>query len=188
MNATAPTKPLRITFDWILKDRDARFTGKGLARVQGPYQARLDLFGPRGEGYLSAALVDMDMRLPPGVKLADVPIPPPALYWSALGTFRPPQGATLKSATQSGNDVRLEYTAPDARWTFQFENGVMQRAELNDGKNGKQTVELTGGGALGVPKLAVYRDWPNFRQLTLTLDQASNVDSFPPEIWTPGQR
>jgi hypothetical protein len=186
--STAPNKPLRITFDWSLQEREARFTGKGLARVQGPYHARLDLFGPRGEGYLSAALVDMEMRLPPGVKLGDLPIPPPALYWSALGTFRPPEGATLKATKRDGNNVRLEYAAQNATWTFQFENGVMRRAEVNDSKRGKQTVELTPGAALGLPKQAVYRDWPAFRQLTLTLDQANNVDSFTPETWTPGQR
>jgi hypothetical protein len=186
--ATAPDTALRITFDWVLQEREARFTGKGLARVEGPYHARLDLFGPRGDTYLSSALVEMELRLPPGVQLADVPIPPPALFWSAMGTFRPPEGATLQATTRSGDNATLVYSAPHAKWTFEFQGTALRRAEWNDEKTGRQTVELTPGGALGLPKQSVYRDWPAFRQLTITLDQASNADPFPPDTWTPGQR
>src|SRR5690606_9098985 len=71
--ATAPQRTLQILFDWNVRERDARFNGRGVARVQPPYHARLDLFGPRGEGYLTAALVEEDLRLPAAAQDAPVP-------------------------------------------------------------------------------------------------------------------
>ena len=47
VRATAPSAPLHILFDWTAREPDARFTGRGVARVEPPYRARLDLFGPR---------------------------------------------------------------------------------------------------------------------------------------------
>ncbi|NIP78984.1 MAG: hypothetical protein GWM90_07200, partial [Gemmatimonadetes bacterium] len=61
---TAPDRPLRVRFDWRILDGEARFSGEGVARIEPPYRARLDLFGPQGEGYLSAALVAGELRLP----------------------------------------------------------------------------------------------------------------------------
>ena len=61
--ATEPKQRLRIVFDWSLQERDAKFSGSGAIRTEPPYHVRLDLFGPRGEGYLSAALVDFDGAL-----------------------------------------------------------------------------------------------------------------------------
>ena len=63
---TAPDRARRVVFDWRMLDGDARFSGRGVARIEPPYRARLDLFGPGDETVLSAALVDQDVRLPPG--------------------------------------------------------------------------------------------------------------------------
>ena len=107
--ATEPKQRLRIVFDWTLQERDAKFSGSGAIRAESPYHVRLDLFGPRGEGYLSAALVDWDLRLPPGAP-QDL-LPPPAMLWSVFGVFRPPQGAQLVSTKTGDRDDRAPSTA-----------------------------------------------------------------------------
>ncbi len=183
VRATAPGPPLRIVFDWTVREADARFAGRGVARVQGPYHARLDLFGPRGEGYLSAAVVDDDLRLPVSPAAA---LPPAPLLWSVLGVFRPPAGAALVATTREGESARLEYERDGGRWAFELVGGRLRRAEWNRPDGGRYTVELKGDGPSGLPQRAVYRDWAAFTELTLELDEVERVESFPPEIWTPG--
>lgn len=186
VSSTQLRSRLRVVFEWSLQDRDARFTGDGVARVEPPYRARLDLFGPRGEGYLSAALVDFELRLPPGAT-AEL-LPPPPLLWSVLGVFRAPPNAELVDA--SGDSVRseLQYRAGEETWRFLLQNGRLQRVEWQGPGQGRQTVELQQYDARGLPKRAVYRDLREFRELSLELTQAYEVDSFPPEIWQPGVR
>ncbi|HEY8484862.1 MAG TPA: hypothetical protein VIL13_09640 [Longimicrobiales bacterium] len=183
--AIAPDQPLRIVFDWTLQEREARFSGRGVARVEPPYRARLDLFGPRGDTYLSAAVVDDEVRLPPAAARAAA-IPPPTLLWSALGVVRPPEGATLVATAQDGDRTRLEYVEGKDRWRFLLEGGRLRQAELDRAGAGRQTVELKGEAALGLPREAVYRDWAQYIELNLTLVEAGNVEPFPPEIWTLG--
>ncbi|MBX6365066.1 MAG: hypothetical protein IRZ00_14450 [Gemmatimonadetes bacterium] len=184
--ATALRQPVQLVFDWNLRDRDARFGGRGSARVEPEYKARLDLFGPRGEGYFSAAVVDTTLRVPAAVA-ERVPVPPPALLWSTLGVLHPPADARLTATRREGAATRLEYTRGDERWRFTLEDGRLRRAEL-DRSGGRQTVELKGTAELGLPKQAVYRDYAAFRELTLTLDHANAAQPFPPDTWTPGAR
>lgn len=183
-DSTAPRAPVRIRFDWKLTDRDARFSGRGAARVEPPYHARLDLFGPRGETYLVAGLVGMDLRLPAGSD-ADAPVPPPAFLWSALGVFQPPPAPLVAARTGDDGTLELDFSRGDDHWHFSFDHFHLRRAEWT-GADGRQTVVLDPGGPLGLPGKAVYRDWTAFRELTLTLDQADEVDAFPAAIWTPG--
>jgi hypothetical protein len=177
---------LRVVFNWSLQDRDARFSGEGVTRLEAPYKARLDLFGPRGEGYLSAALVDFDLRLPPGAT-ANL-LPPPALFWAVLGVFRAPQGAQLISASGDSTSSKLRYRAGDQTWTFSLASGRLRRAEWEGPAQGRQTVEIADYGARDLPARVVYRDWRAFRELTITLTQAYDADPFPPDTWTPGSR
>lgn len=181
---TAPDRPLRILFDWSVRERDARFRGRGAARIQDPYRARLDLFGPRGEGYLSAALVEDELRLPPST--AATQVPPPTLLWSVLGVFRPPVGAALIGTQRDGDRTRLEYADGQDRWRFEFVAGAVRRAEWIRSGGARQTVEIEGTDEHGVPRQAVYRDYAAFTELTLTLDEVEQVDAFSPEVWTPG--
>ncbi|HET9947451.1 MAG TPA: hypothetical protein VFQ22_00865, partial [Longimicrobiales bacterium] len=87
VDGTGLEDPLWIVFDWQLNDQGQRVNGRGVARVEPPYRARLDLFLDNGETVVSAALVDGDLRLPPGSP--DDILPPPDLMWGALGVFRP---------------------------------------------------------------------------------------------------
>ena len=50
-----------------------------MARIEPPSKARLDLFLDNGEGVLSAALVDDELRLPHGAP-EDI-LPPVELMW-----------------------------------------------------------------------------------------------------------
>jgi len=178
---TRVDEPMEILFDWNLRERDARFSGEGVARIE-PDRARVDLFGPRGEGYLSAVLDGFQLKLSLGVE--SVPLPPPALFWSVLGVFRVPPGATLARAEQKDANTTLEYAASGDAWRFQLDNGALQHAEWTGSSAGRRTVELSRNANAELPSGALYRDWPAFLELRLTPKQVRKVNGFPAEIWT----
>ncbi len=184
--ATAPKRPLKLVFRWSLQDRDAHFSGQGAARMEPPYRARLDLFGPRNEGYLSAAVVGEDLRIPAAVQAQAAVVPAPALLWTTLGVLNPPSGARLVAVRRAGEETRLEYARGPEHWRFTLVGGALRRAELDGSGAGRQTVELKGVGPLGLPQQVVFRDYAAFRELTLTLDRADEAEPFPPDVWTPG--
>jgi hypothetical protein len=178
---TAIRGAVQITFDWRLQDKDARFSGQGVARVEG-FRARVDLFGPRGEAYATAVLDDFDLRLPPGI--TDVPLPPPPLFWSVLGVFRPPPGTERVLAKPGEGSADLEYSEGRDVWKFHLEAGVLRRAEWTGQQAGRRSVELNAPGAGGIPGVVTYRDWPAFLELRLSPTEVREVDAFPSEIWT----
>ena len=163
-------------------ESDARFSGDGVAHIAAGERARIDLYGPRGEGYLSAVLVGDALELPPNAR-PDVPVPPAPLLWSTIGVFRPPAGAELVDTRRSGDRVTYEYSGAGERWRFSFEGNRLADVELDTGR-GRQSVELRGGGPDGLPQRAVYRDHAAFRELVLTLVEADRTATFPPDIWT----
>ncbi|HEX6037933.1 MAG TPA: hypothetical protein VFZ20_07840, partial [Longimicrobium sp.] len=59
---TVPASARQLNFGWQLDEAGAGFRGRGVARMVAPSRFRLDLFGPRGETYLAAALVDGQAR------------------------------------------------------------------------------------------------------------------------------
>jgi hypothetical protein len=186
-SASEPKNRLRLVFEWSLQERDAKFSGEGAIRLEAPYHARLDLFGPRGEGYLSAALVDWDLRLPTGAPTEL--LPPPTMLWTVFGVFRPPQGAELISSRGDSAQTVLQYRAGDQTWTFTFSGNRLSRSEWQGPAQGRQTVEIREYSTRGVPARVVYRDWRAFRELSVTLTQANDVaQPFPPDTWLPGVR
>jgi hypothetical protein len=62
--STVPAGPQQVNFGWTLDERGSRVRGRGVVRSEAPRRIRLDLFGPRGETYLMAALVEGEYRLP----------------------------------------------------------------------------------------------------------------------------
>src|SRR5215207_7239487 len=54
--AALPMGPFQVNFSWSLEEGGSRASGRGVVRVEAPERIRLDLFGPRGETYLVAAL------------------------------------------------------------------------------------------------------------------------------------
>lgn len=180
--SSAPAETVRAAFRWSMVDADARFSGDGVVHIAPSYRARLDLFGPRGEGYLTATLMDETIRLPPGAR-QDVHLPPPTLLWSAIGVVRPPADARLTVSYRDGDRVRLEYVREQERWRFDLDAGRLVRAELESGA-GLQTVELREGSIHQIPRRAVYRDHAAFRELVLSLEEAEVLPALPSDIWT----
>jgi hypothetical protein len=184
--ATAPAHRAHVVFDWNMTDRDARFSGRGVLRLDSGQRARVDLFGPRGET-LAAAIVENDlMRVVP--QAAASLLPPPALLWASLGVFRPPIDAPLTGTAAGDGGLTLEYTRDRTRWRFRFEGDRLRTVEWTDG-SGRRSVELTGAADLGFPDQAVFRDWTEFRELTLRVTEVEESAAFEPDVWIlPGER
>ena len=180
---------MHIVFSWVLQEGENRFSGKGVARLEPPYRARLDLFGPRDEAYLSAILEERSLRLPAGVQ--DAPLPPAAMLWSSLGVFLEPENAGLVRTVDQGHAFDVGYDGLDGTWRFRFDDGRLRDVEHQQNGAGRQTVVLegmisAGTGATPLPHRSTYRDWSAFRELVLTIDEGRHVASFPASIWTLG--
>lgn len=179
---TAPDRPLRVVFDWRILDGEARFSGSGVARIEPRYRARLDLFGPRGEGYLSAALVGKELRLPPGTPT--VRLPPPSMIWAALGVVAPPEEAMLVGTRVSAERTELYYDVGDSRLRYTLVEGRLRTARW-EGAGRSMAVDLSGAVEPGLPRQAFYRDAAAGTELMLNLEEVDEVESYPPDIWTP---
>lgn len=182
---TAPSAPVHAVFGWKLEEPSTRFTGRGVARVTAPYRARIDLFGPRGEAYLSAVLVEDELRLPPGAPSGLVP--PAPLLWSALGVVRPPGDARLVETSVRGERTVLGYDTEQGSWRYTLESGRLVSVQHEAHGGGRHTVTLTPDATAPAPRTAVYRDWLAYRELTLELEQADHVEGFSPDIFTLGR-
>jgi hypothetical protein len=185
--ASAETRPegsVRLVFSWRLQEPGARFTGDGVIRMEEPYRARLDLFTDRGEGAAIAALVEDELRLPPGAM--DIPLPPPPLFWATAGVFRPGTGSELLSATAREGGALLRYRLPDGRHLhFLMTGSRIDRVELRVDDSVEEEVRLEWNRDGRVPSSARYRLMRETRELSTTLEQIDDVDAFPPDIWTP---
>jgi hypothetical protein len=179
--------PLRIVFGWELNDGGQRVEGRGVARVEPPYKARLDLFLDNGETVVSAALVDGELRLPPGAP-QDI-LPPPDLMWGALGIFRPRGDTRLLGADRlEGEGVRLRYGYADGKEIhYQVSEGLLSSLELLDDGHVVQRVDVAPERSARYPVEATYRNLEEFRELKLVRESLSVVGAFDPEIWDPAE-
>lgn len=181
---TSLTEPTEVVFGWQLNDRGSRMKGRGVARIEPPYKARLDLFLNNGEAAASAALVGGDLRLPAGAR-RDI-LPPPELMWGALGVFRPDTDTELVGAErEKGGAVRLRYRYDDGReLDFRVVDGRVRALQLRDrGGHVTQRVELGLDAADRYPKKATYRNVSAFRELKLIRESVERVEPYPPGIW-----
>ena len=183
---TTPARPAQVMFDWNMTDRDARFSGRGVLRIDSGYRARVDLFGPRGETLAAAIVDDGIMRVAP--QAAAPMLPPAPMLWASLGVFRRPADAPLTGTRADGSGISLEYSRDGTVWRFQFEDDRLRSTEWTDG-SGRRTVELTGTAGLDFPGQAVFRDWTEFRELTLRVTEVEERAAFEPDVWIlPGER
>lgn len=184
--ATAPAVRAQVMFDWNMTDRDARFSGRGVLRIDSGYRARVDLFGPRGETLAAAIVAGGEMRVAP--QAAAAMLPPAPMLWASLGVFRKPVDAPLTGTSVSEDGTSLHYSRDGVQWRFGFEEERLRSAEWTDGE-GRRTVELTGNAAHGFPAQAVFRDWTEFRELTLRVTEVEERAAFEPDVWIlPGER
>lgn len=180
---TALREPVRILFDWQLNEAGVRVRGRGVARIEPPYKARLDLFLGNGEAVVRAALVDGELRLPPGAP--EGILPPADLMWGVLGVFRPLYGVDLMGAErQEGDSLRLRYRYDDLRELhFHVAAGRVHTVEILQGGRAVERVELALDDGIRYPAEATYRNVPAFRELRLTRAEVERVESYPPDIW-----
>lgn len=177
--------PTRIDFTWRLNEAGDRLSGVGVARVEPPYRARLDLFLGNGESVISAALVDDELRLPPGAR--DDVLPPVDLMWGTLGVFRPVEGARLLSGDRLAEGARvLRYAYPDGEEVhFQLSGDGVQALEVVDGGSMVEWVRLEESDDGVYPRSVTYRNLVDFRELEITRTEVRAVESFDAGIWDP---
>ncbi len=182
--STGLRAPILVRFGWQLNEAGVRVGGRGVARIEPPYKARLDLFLGNGETVIRAALVEGDLRLPPGAP-EDI-LPPPDLMWGVLGVFRPePETQLLGADELQGGDLRLRYRYPDERELhFRVAERRVRSLEMVQEGHVVQRVEL-GQDETRYPAEATYRNLAAFRELKLTRETVQEVGPFPPAIWNP---
>jgi len=178
-------EPLQIVFSWQLNEGGQRVQGRGVARVEPPYKARLDLFLNNGETVISAAMVDGDLRLPDGAP-ADI-LPPPDLMWGALGVFRPQAETRLLGADLlEGDATRLRYAYDDGtELHYEVAHGSVRTLEVVDRGRVVQRVQLEPEAGDRYPAEATYRNMADFRELKLERESLRVVGPFDPKIWDP---
>ena len=182
---TSLKEPVRIVFEWQLNEAGVRVRGRGVARIEPPYKARLDLFLGNGETVVRAALVDGDLRIPPGAP--EGILPPADLMWGVLGVFRPLYGTELMGADRlEGDALNLRYRYADAReLRFHVVGGRVRTVEILKGGTAVERVELGLDEGSRYPAEATYRNLAAFRELKLTRQTVEQVESYPPDIWDP---
>lgn len=186
--ATRITRAARLVFAWRAQEPDFRGEGTGVARVEPPDRARLDLFLDNGEVAAIAALVGDELRIP--AELPSELVPPPALFWSALGVFRPGGDATLVAGRKDNGTTELEYRlSVGDRVRFRLSGRSVADAMVLDGGAVVERVRASGAQpGSAYPAEATYRNLRDYRELRLRLETFEHVDSFPPDIWNPGLR
>jgi hypothetical protein len=181
-----PGTPLQVTFEWSLDEAGSRIRGRGVARLEAPERIRLDLFGQRGETYLTAALVGDEFRVPAGVP-SQIALPSPALLWAAVGVVEPPADARLVNATTTGAELTLRYDA-GASGTLEYVASVeplrLLGASRSGGAGARETLRLSYDSA-GQLASTRYRDVTAHRELVLTVEATTAMTSFPANIWRP---
>lgn len=181
--ATLPSSPRQANFTWALDESGARFNGRGVARYQAPDRFRLDLFGPRGETYLAAALVGETPRVPSNLEQR-FRLPSPALLWGALGVVRPPSAARLLDASTSSGTTVVRYDlGAEGTLEYRARGGVLQGVRRVRGGGVQESIDLEHTGSN--LRSARYREWNALRTLNLSLESTNDVASFSEDIWSP---
>ena len=182
--ATLPASPRQVSFAWNLDESGARFNGRGVARFRAPDRFRLDLFGPRGETYLAAALVDETPRVPPAL-VERFALPSPALLWAVVGVVRPPAAARLLDASTSGGATTVRYDlGAEGTLEYRARNDLLQSVRRTRGGGVQESIDLERAPD-DTLRTARYREWVALRTLNLTLESANDVASFSEDIWSP---
>lgn len=183
--STRLDEPTRIDFTWRLNEAGSRLGGVGIARIEPPYRARLDLFLDNGESVLSAALVDGDLRLPPTAR--DDVLPPVDLMWGTLGVFRPVEDTRLVGAERLEEGARrLRYAYPGGEELhFELAGDELRALEVVDGGSVVEWVRLEPSDDGRYPRSATYRDLVEYRELEIVRTSVRAAEPFDPSIWDP---
>jgi hypothetical protein len=173
--------PQTIFFSWSLVEPRARLRGAGVARVEPPYRARLDLYLNNGE-LLAVASLDGDaMQV---LNAGRAGLPPAPLLWGALGVFRPGPDAVLQGGGGLGEGPReLTYRVAGADVVYRLRDRRIQSVGVSRGNRLREELRLVHDEGEPFPTQAVYRDLDVVRELTIILDSVEDADPFPAAIW-----
>ncbi|MGI9627724.1 MAG: hypothetical protein ACR2QM_12875, partial [Longimicrobiales bacterium] len=157
--------------------------GRGVARLEPPDRARLDLFLDNGEQVAEAVLVGDELRIPSWVEVGM--IPPPPLLWASLGVFNPGETATFVDLRGGASQQQASYDLVGGdRIRYSIEGRrIVHVSVLRDGDQIRTMSVDEPGPASRHPDAATYRDIPDFRELKVRLEAVEHPDSFPPDIW-----
>jgi hypothetical protein len=181
---TRLAESLQINFEWRLNEARQRHRGIGVARVEPPYRARLDLFTDDLETVITAVLLDGELHLPPGSP--DDILPPTDLMWGTLGIFRPHEVQLLGADRLEGDAMRLRYAYSDGTEVhYEALAGALRSMELLDDGYVVQRVEVRIEDGGRYPVEATYRNLAEFRELTIVRGSLETVAPFDPDIWDP---
>lgn len=180
--------PVQVVFEWSLNEAGTRLGGRGAARMEPPFQARLDLFTESGETAARAALVGGELRVPPDADRRL--IPPPPLLWAALGVFRPGDDAAFLGAEAldgSGRVLRYRVSDDDEVRYEVTTDGVVRGAELLSEGRVLERVSVERTDTETFPVRARYRHLADFRELTVERESVQRVEPHDPGIWRPAR-
>jgi hypothetical protein len=182
--ASALDAPYRIVFDWALNEPGRRLQGQGVARIEPPYRARLDLFARNGERVAVAALVDSELRL---LGEEESILPPPSMLWGALGVFRAGRDMGLAGGSwRSDGGAELRYIPGDgSELLVRLRGSRIQEMLRRSGNSTVEELRVSRANGERFPREANYRDLVRTRELRMTLESVEHVESFPTDIWTP---
>lgn len=187
LSGTTPGSPRQATFTWRMDEAGSVLQGRGVVRYVAPDRMRLDLFGPRGETYLIAALVGEEFRLP-ATAGGGFQLPSPTLLWAALGVVAPPASSTLASASADDGAAQLVYRdAGGGSFTFNVDlvpGPRLRRVERSGGSGVQEIVEVWHSAELQ-PARTRHLDRASFRELILETESIRKVASFPESTWRP---
>jgi hypothetical protein len=182
--ASALDAPYRIVFEWAFSEPGARLQGQGVARIEPPYRARVDLFTRNGERITSAAMVDGEMRIPEGLPSI---LPEATLVWGSLGVFRPDRGMGLAGGSwRQDGSAELRYLPSDASdLVIRLKDSRIQEMVARSGNRTTEELKVRRVDGERFPREATYRDMVNTRELRMTLESVEHVETFPTDIWNP---
>ena len=178
--------PYRLFFEWSVVEPGTRLNGRGVARIEPPYLARLDLFTSNGERIAAAALDGGTLRVAQDIQTE---MPPPALFWGTLGVFRPGFGVGLTGGSRFPNgDVELRYQGADGtELLYRLRSNRIERIDVRRGGRAREEVALARADGERFPRRATYRHLDEVRELSITLETVEHAESYPTDIWDPSR-
>ena len=177
--------PYRLVFEWTLNEPGTRLRGRGVARVEPPYRARLDLFLANGERVAAAAIVDDDYRVAADGRAE---LPPAAMLWGTLGVFRPGSLSALRGGRwESSGLAELRYqNVAGGELVYRLAGNRIERMEVLRGERASEEVRLIRVDGERFPREATYRHLDEVRELRIQLETVEHVETYPSDIWDLG--
>ncbi len=183
--ASSLDAPYRIVFEWALNEPGTRLRGRGVARVEPPYRARLDLFLQNGERVAAASIVGDEYRVAADGRAE---LPPAALLWGTLGVFRPGDLSQLRGGRWESNGLaELRYQSmAGGELLYRLQGNRIERMEVLRGQRASEDLRLVRVDGERFPREATYRHLEEVRELRILLETVEHVESYPSDIWELG--